>query len=94
MQPEGEPVDVPPPDVFGHDAGEDAGDHHAEKEARDDDGEGGGAAVGWSEITHEREHELRGYGADGGDEAEGAEDGEVVGDAETDPSRSHIIWTS
>lgn len=81
LQPEGEPVDVAPARVFGHDAREHPRHQHPQHEARHDDREGSGAADGRREVAHEGEHQLGRDGRDGGDERKGGKDGEGVGDA-------------
>lgn len=85
LQPECHPVYGAPGHEVGHGAGEDACDENAEHEARDDDGESSSATVRRCEVSDEREHELRGYGCDGGDERDCCESSEVIGYAEAEP---------
>lgn len=85
MEPERHPVDGAPGGEVGYCAGEDACNENAEHQARDDDGEGGGAPVWGREVPDEREHELGRYGCDGYYEGYGGEHAEVVRDAEAEP---------
>ena len=86
LQGESDPVDVPPADEACDDAGQGAGDQHAEEHSGDDDAEGSGAAVWGCHVADEWEHELWGDCRNGCDEGDGAEGGEGVRYAEPDPA--------
>ncbi len=58
LQREGHPVDGAPGRVLGDDAGEQAGQEHAEDEAGHDDGDHSGAMLRRGILDREREHEL------------------------------------
>lgn len=86
LQPQGEPVHVPPRGILGHGARDDACDEDAEHEAGHDDAEGRAAAVRGRQVADQGQHDLGGHGCHGRDEGDGGEGGQRLGHAETDPT--------
>lgn len=87
LQPQRDPVDVPPPDVLRHHAGQHARDQHPQQHPADHDAEARRALVRRRHVPDQREHELRRHRRDAGDEGDRAEGGEALRDAEADPQR-------